>query len=676
MTITCLIAHIDHGKTTLLDCLLAYHNLLLNRNTGIKLLDTRDDEQIRGITLKLSFIKLINIFNKSPYYFIDTPGHYDIESYIEAAMFLSTSTIILIDLQEGLTPRTISLFRFINNKSILFLNKLDKLLNNSIDIYNEIQTIIEKCNGIIGDNIFDFEKNNIIIGSSLNRYGFNKKLIKNILNKEINLKNSIKFFISINYEINKNNKEKIFKKFNIKNWWNVLGEIFPIAECIFQSINDLNEINYNINYNNIKVNKKFNLIEYNYQNIYLLEKFNKKLNSFTGITTSAINFIDKFNKDNSVILFVVKPFNKLEVGMLIYSETEKELKHSKILNIYKLEGMEFIKCLIFNETDGICFVEADFLKKSFLFEIPVYASKEKDEINYKNMRIKNTLKFIKQPFYQYLMIPISPIKEFKERIKKLSLTENLLKAKINKFGEIEMLLEGKIHLEKLLYDLKDLKYKEGKLRDKSYPTINKEINFKTKNYSIKIIEILIDSEKIIEEIKLNKSIKKFYDEIINLELNKIKQNHKNNLNIFSKYCVKRTGNFIAEYPECNDLSVLIYSLPSLFNVIISIEIFFEFDFEDLLKNIKNLIPNNVEYSMFYQLELSIDPSHVGILYQSINKYGYTLLSEDIDNNFLLIKILIQRKVFNNLRDDIINKMRGQVAMKIKEIGYLKLIKEE
>jgi len=142
-----IIAHIDHGKTTLLDSLLKQSNVFRsNQAVPERVMDSNDQEKERGITI---YAKHTSVdFEEYKINIIDTPGHADFSGEVERILGMVNSVLLLVDAQEGPMPQT----RFVLSKSlkmglkpIVVLNKIDRphanpdrVLDMTFDLFNEL----------------------------------------------------------------------------------------------------------------------------------------------------------------------------------------------------------------------------------------------------------------------------------------------------------------------------------------------------------------------------------------------------------------------------------------------------------------------------------------------------------------------------------------------------------
>lgn len=157
----CILAHVDHGKTTLADSLVASNGIISNKLVGkLRYLDSRQDEQSRGITMKSSSITLHHLHNEADYVInlIDSPGHVDFASEVSTAVRLSDGAIILVDVVEGVCPQTrsaLSISYVEGLKPILVLNKVDRLITEMkltpLDAYVRLTQVLEQVNAIMGE---------------------------------------------------------------------------------------------------------------------------------------------------------------------------------------------------------------------------------------------------------------------------------------------------------------------------------------------------------------------------------------------------------------------------------------------------------------------------------------------------------------------------------------------
>lgn len=156
----CVLAHVDHGKTTLADCLISSNGIISSRLAGkLRYLDSREDEQVRGITMKSSAISLHFEKGGQEYLInlIDSPGHVDFSSEVSTAVRLCDGCIIVVDAVEGVCPQTQAVLRqawLENIRPVLVINKIDRLIVElkltPQEAYMHLKNILEQINAVTG----------------------------------------------------------------------------------------------------------------------------------------------------------------------------------------------------------------------------------------------------------------------------------------------------------------------------------------------------------------------------------------------------------------------------------------------------------------------------------------------------------------------------------------------
>ncbi len=135
-----IIAHVDHGKTTLVDKILHHCNLFRdNQETGDLILDNNDIERERGITILSKNVSVI--YKDIKINLIDTPGHSDFGGEVERVLNMADGVLLLVDAFEGPMPQT----RFVLQKAldlklkpIVVINKVDKKNCTPEEVYESV----------------------------------------------------------------------------------------------------------------------------------------------------------------------------------------------------------------------------------------------------------------------------------------------------------------------------------------------------------------------------------------------------------------------------------------------------------------------------------------------------------------------------------------------------------
>jgi len=208
------IAHVDHGKSTLTDSLVTKAGIIAQAKAGeMRFTDTRQDEQERCITIKSTAVSLYYELSDADMEFlneksetdgnaflinlIDSPGHVDFSSEVTAALRVTDGALVVVDCISGVCVQTETVLRQAiaeRIRPVLFMNKMDRALLelqlDMEDLYQTFQRIIETTNVIIatyadedgpmGNIMVDPSKGTVGFGSGLHGWAFSLKQFSEI----------------------------------------------------------------------------------------------------------------------------------------------------------------------------------------------------------------------------------------------------------------------------------------------------------------------------------------------------------------------------------------------------------------------------------------------------------------------------------------------------------------
>ncbi|MBO4247441.1 elongation factor EF-2 [Halomicrobium sp. IBSBa] len=185
-------AHVDHGKTTLTDNLLAGAGMISDDTAGEQLaMDTEEDEQERGITIDAANVSMTHEYEDTNHLInlIDTPGHVDFGGDVTRAMRAVDGALVVVDAVEGAMPQTETVLRQALREGVkptLFINKVDRLISELqegpeemqkrlmsviADVNDLIRGMTEEMDDIDEDWTVSVEEGTVGFGSALYKWG-------------------------------------------------------------------------------------------------------------------------------------------------------------------------------------------------------------------------------------------------------------------------------------------------------------------------------------------------------------------------------------------------------------------------------------------------------------------------------------------------------------------------